>query len=106
MNRVLSTEATILLALESIRGGAFVFHCGVVTLSTSATRQCDDFSHNELSTFLAFTLRLPTHKSLSIINCEESDQSAYPHAELEQNTKLTTGIEPVTSSLPRKCSTA
>jgi hypothetical protein len=36
MHRMLSTKATVLLALEPIRGSAFVLHGGVITLATAA----------------------------------------------------------------------
>jgi hypothetical protein len=42
---MLSTKTTILLALEAIGGSALVLHGRVITLSTGATRQCNDFPH-------------------------------------------------------------
>ena len=51
VNRMLSTKATILLALQSIGGGALVLQSGVITLSTAAACQRDDFPHGELSVF-------------------------------------------------------
>jgi hypothetical protein len=37
VNRMLSTKAAILLALEPIGGSTFVLHCGVITLTTGVT---------------------------------------------------------------------
>jgi len=34
VNRMLSTKATIFLTFQSIGGGAFVLHGGIITLST------------------------------------------------------------------------
>jgi hypothetical protein len=35
VNGMLSTEATIFFALQSVGGGAFIFHGGIITLSTA-----------------------------------------------------------------------
>ena len=89
MNRMMPAPRTIFFSFEFIRHILFVFCCAVVAAFTFAALHLNDFLH-KLNSVLDFRVKTSDRKS-EILNL--------------QSFKPMTGIEPVTPSLPRKCST-
>ena len=97
MGSVLSTKSTVFLKFQPLRGGLFIFRIRIVFSITVRTCEMNNYSHNTNQP-LIYLMR-PTPRFLNRIN------STIPSHNLKKNPKPTIGIEPMTSSLPRKCST-
>ncbi len=98
MGSVLSTESAVFLEFQPLCGGLLVFSPRIILPFTIGTRQMNNYSHNSQSNFVSDAL-IPSRKTFKIhikINAQ---------ATLQGKLEPTIGIEPMTSSLPRKCST-
>ncbi len=97
MRSVLPAETAILFKLQSIRRFFLVLRCGIVPTLALAARQMNNVPHRPKP------IPGPVQTSLILF------QLNYPRPARALNQLIdmepTIGIEPMTSSLPRKCST-
>ena len=95
MGSVLSAKSAVFLEFQPLRGGLLVFSPRIIFPITIGTRQMNDYSHNSQSCFKP-NPSIRSRKTFKILNKNNLSQV---------NLEPTIGIEPMTSSLPRKCST-
>ena len=98
MGSMLSAESAVFLEFQPLRGGLLVFSPRIILPITIGTRQMNNYSHNSQSNFVSDAV-IPSRKTFKILI------KINTQATLQGNLEPTIGIEPMTSSLPRKCST-
>ena len=98
MGSMLSAKFAVFLEFQPLCGGLLVFSPRIILPITIGTRQMNNYSHNSQSNFVSDAV-IPSRKTFKILI------KINTQATLQGNLEPTIGIEPMTSSLPRKCST-
>ena len=98
MRGVFSAKFTILLKFQPLSGGLFIFCIRIIFSITILACEMNDHSHNVQQPL--FKCDPPPGIWLALIKKKTRFSLVS-----KENPKPTIGIEPMTSSLPRKCST-